>query len=154
MPRQFERHHYEGYGERGLTDIRYIVVHHSGVAIESSVQAIRNWHQSNNGWPDIGYQFVIMWSGQVVQTMPITRVSFHVAGRNRESIGICIPGDWTRELPPQPALDSLVGLVDLLRSNLGRPVPVVGHGEHALPSNPSACPGRALATWVRETFQE
>ncbi len=96
---------------------------------------------------------MIHWDGTIEYVGDNETSRAHVYGRNYESIGLCVPGDWRFRRPPEPALVSTVRLVAYLRGVvLGREVPVLGHGEAALPGHGTECPGDELLGWKREVF--
>lgn len=70
-------------------------------------RAIRAYHKSL-GWEDIGYHFLLEEIGgklMLVRGRPARYEGAHckAAGRNRDSIGFCIVGDFD-EAPPDPDL--------------------------------------------------
>jgi N-acetyl-anhydromuramyl-L-alanine amidase AmpD len=72
---------------------KYITVHCSATQNDLSVTVdrIRQWHL-DRGWSDIGYSFVITTDGVLHQGRPITKQGAHVAGHNKDNIGICLVG--------------------------------------------------------------
>ncbi len=124
------------------------MVHHSAVDVDSTSQSIAEYHVGVLGWPGIGYHFVVHWGGIVDWVNDLEAMSYHVAGRNAECIGICIPGNWMRVPPPEAAIVAARRTVDLVRMQLGRDVPVVGHRDITLPGHGSTCPGDTWQRWV------
>jgi N-acetyl-anhydromuramyl-L-alanine amidase AmpD len=76
---------------RRTTDV--IVVHCAATkaSMDIGVEEIRRWHK-DRGWTDIGYHFVIRRNGTVEKGRNVADVGAHVAGKNRNSIGICLVG--------------------------------------------------------------
>lgn len=78
--------------------IRFIVVHTSATAdkrgnpVDASLESMRRYHVEHNGWPDIGYHYVIRFDGSVEEGLPLETVGMHVGGFNLESVGICVSG--------------------------------------------------------------
>lgn len=136
--------------KRALTDINYLVVHHSAVAVDSSAEAIAAYHIDHNGWPGIGYHFLIHWDGRIEYVADISEIRYNVASRNHEVVGICLVGNWMAESPPDPALHSARTLTAALRAVLGRELPLVGHRDIALPGHGTACPGDTWPNWQPE----
>jgi N-acetylmuramoyl-L-alanine amidase len=139
------------YERRPLSAITYIVLHHSAVDSDSTALSIAEYHTHPHGvppqiWPGVGYHFVVHWGGQVDWCNDLETVSYHVAGRNRECVGICLPGDWSRVQPPEPAIIAARLVVAWIRAQLGGDVPVVGHREIAV-SGQTACPGETWPQW-------
>lgn len=142
----------ERYETRRLSEVRYLVVHHSGVVGDSESEAIAAWHTSRLGWPGIGYHFVVHENGEIDYTGDLATVRYHVAGRNRECVGVCIPGDFTAKAPNELQLGAARNLARVLRPLLdpdetGR-VAMVGHREIALPGYRTACPGDTWRDWI------
>lgn len=84
------------------------------------VEDVRSWHVKGNGWSDIGYHYLIKLDGSVEEGRPIERSGAHVAGHNKNSIGIAYVGgmdknmeEWidTRTVEQKDALFNL--LMDL-----------------------------------------
>lgn len=79
--------------------IDYIVIHCSATKEGHPFDAadIDRWHRAR-GWNGIGYHFVILLDGSVQIGRPVSEVGAHVAGFNKNSIGICYIGgldeDW------------------------------------------------------------
>ena len=85
-----------------------------------NVEDVREWHVKGNGWSDVGYHFLIKLDGTVEDGRPIERSGAHVAGHNKNSIGIAYVGGmdknmekWidTRTIEQKDALHNL--LMDL-----------------------------------------
>lgn len=82
--------------KRTKTDL--IVVHCSATRVvqDIGVREIRAWHTNPNKRPrpfaDIGYHYVIRLSGALELGRDTEAIGAHVAGYNRNSIGICLVG--------------------------------------------------------------
>lgn len=124
------------YETRSLDKINQVVIHHS--ATESgSPESYALYHIHNNGWPGIGYHYVISKAGQIVQTQFLKTVSYHTSGQNTRSVGICLTGDYDTQKLPAAQLDACVKLVKYLEDELGRRLAIAGHNEYSAKS----CPG-------------
>ncbi|MCL4534929.1 MAG: peptidoglycan recognition protein family protein [Bacteroidetes bacterium] len=142
----------EGYAVRLLSEVRYIVVHHSGVAGDATAMGIARWHVEHYGWPGIGYHFLVHEDGGIDYVGDLSTVRYNVAGRNREVVGICIPGDFTKQAPNELQLGATRNLVSVLRPVLdpdetGR-VKLVGHRDVALLGYGTICPGETWRGWI------
>lgn len=91
-----------------MRPITSIVLHHSltrdGVAL-ADTHAIRRYHIETNGWQDIGYHLVQERIGDrptVVIGRPWPISGAHAPGRNHDSLGYCLVGDFDAA-PPDPA---------------------------------------------------
>lgn len=105
------------YQKRLVSDIKKIAVHHSGtkdVPGSRDVFAFAQHHVKNNGWPGIGYHYVIDVNGVIYKCNSTTTVSYHVSGHNRESLGICLIGNFRNSNPTNVQLKSLHKLLKKL----------------------------------------
>jgi N-acetyl-anhydromuramyl-L-alanine amidase AmpD len=126
------------YKTRLLSEIDTIVVHHSATR-QGDARAFARYHIENNGWPGIGYHYILDKSGRCYKCQPANVVSYHASGYNSCSIGVCMVGDFDSEQPTQAQLDALVELCrELVRAYGIRQV--VGHRE--VPGTHKTCPGR------------
>ena len=73
--------------------IKYIVIHctASPEGKDFTAQDIDRWHK-NRGWRGIGYNYVIRLDGTTEQGRDVDEIPSHVAGHNKESIGIVYVG--------------------------------------------------------------
>ncbi|MBI2864897.1 MAG: N-acetylmuramoyl-L-alanine amidase [Chloroflexi bacterium] len=125
------------YAWRELGDIDLLIVHHSGVDVDSTADQIHAYHRDTLGWPGIGYHFLIHWDGRSEYTGDILTVRYHAGPHNRRAIGICLTGNFNQRPPAQAQLDATRDLLANLQLALGWPIPIVGHHEIAS----TACPG-------------
>lgn len=133
------------YEERPTTEV--IVIHHAGFPDgdkDSSAEAIHKFHQEVNGWAGIGYHYVIRKDGTIEQGRKPLAVGAHAYQHNKNSVGICVAGNFELAKPNQKQMDSLKLLTAWLcqRYNLnpmGKGV-IVGHRDY----NDTACPGKNL----------
>ena len=106
-------------------DITHSLVHHTVTANEPEnpaqvVRQIWDWHVNDNGWLDIGYNFLIDHEGEIYQgrynpNLEQTDVQgAHAGGANSQSVGIALLGQFEPGAQPAPgqpqalALDALV----------------------------------------------
>lgn len=140
------------YPRRRLADIRYLVIHHTGAGAEFGPERIAAEHVEANGWPGIGYHYVVDAAGMVYQTQDATVVSHHVAQFNLAAMGIALVGDLSQALPAQTQLRATARLLAQLCLDLGLPPSALrGHGEIV----GSRCPGeRFLSEWKPALLRE
>jgi hypothetical protein len=141
-----------GYDERSLGAITTVVFHHSAGSTTSgaaAVEAIRDWHIRGNGWPDIGYHYLIGSDGTVYQTEPLNKVSYHVAYHNEYTVGVCFLGHYEHSRPTDAALAAGREVVLLLEKALGRQLAIKGHAE-TNPASTEFCPSRIWHEWKGE----
>ena len=118
-----------------------IVIHHSASGTNIGAQDINRWHL-NNGWSGIGYHYVIYADGQIWTGRPEDTVGAHAyysakQEANSNGIGVCLIGNFETGKPTQAQLDSLVWLIQDIRTRY-RGIAVQGHKDVM----PTACPGR------------
>ena len=134
-----------GYRSRHRSAIRYVIVHHVGGGVNRDYSAleIAQYHIDANGWPGIGYHFLVHPAGQVDQVNRLETRSYHCRNLNGESVGVCLAGDFGEATPDSKQLDSVGRLVTELQDELGRELIVLGHGD--VPS--TSCPGATFESW-------
>ena len=131
---------WKSYSTRSIDEIEQVVIHHS-LTKSGSPAAYAKYHVDKNGWPGIGYHYVISKEGEIVQTQPLRTVSFHTSGQNTRSIGICLTGDYDVQQAPEVQLDACVKLIKWLeQKELKRSLQIAGHNKYSSKS----CPGRNI----------
>jgi len=88
---------------RETSDIKYIVLHHSATTT-GNVAVFRDYHIHQLGFADVGYHYVICNGqggpdGEVQPGRPELMTGAHAPGRNADSIGVCLVGDFTQGKP-------------------------------------------------------
>lgn len=73
----------------------YVVLHHAAATACSPYQ-IDSWHKAN-GWSGIGYHYFIRKDGTIYRGRPEWATGAHASGKNHESIGICVEGNYEIE---------------------------------------------------------
>ena len=129
-----------------------IIIHASDTPADMDVGAeeIREWHVDGNGWRDIGYHWVIRRSGRIEPGRDESVVGAHVAGKNANSIGVCLVGgrgadgsdDCNYTAAQWASLASLVGELQERFPDAS----VSGHRDHSS----KACPCFDVAAWWSE----
>lgn len=128
------------YTTRPLSYIDTMVLHHVGVDLpgtEENVRVVARYHVERRGWPGIGYHYMVAKDGTIWKTNPARTVSYHVAGHNLHTLGVCLFGDLEQARPTKEQVESVVGLWRELRVVYGLRR-VVGHRELYR----TDCPGR------------
>ncbi len=126
------------YGKRDLKLIKQIVVHHSAMDGFTAFDYAK-WH-IGQGWPGIGYHYVIEKDGNVNQTNELDTISYHTKGHNTTSIGISVSGNLSNHAPSKEQMDALIRLIKELKQKLGGHLIVRGHRELAA----TECPGKLV----------
>lgn len=129
--------------------INKIVIHHSvsprDQDLNKSVASFdrnhaQRLHTTKNGFGyHIAYHFVIWPKWEYVETRPISEVWYHGSDYkvNKESVGICLTGNFDVENPTNAQYVTLRRLIEWLEKEYG-PLTIHGHNEFARKS----CPGR------------
>jgi len=122
-----------------MRNITALVVHHSASSSKTTtVEKITSWHKQR-GFTTIGYHYVILHDGTVKKGRPDSMVGAHVSGKNSNSIGICVAGNFEEENPTEAQAASLRALlVELQKECVG--AKVTWHREQAA----TLCPGKNL----------
>jgi len=137
-------------------NIKKIVLHHSAtprdLSLAKSLTSFNNNHKKRLyekhkqplSWTErkyIAYHYVISWDGTTIKTRSLDKVWYHASDRkiNRESIGICLTGNFDEENPTKQQVSSLKKLISKLRSMQGG-LTVHWHNEYV----PKTCPGRNM----------
>jgi N-acetylmuramoyl-L-alanine amidase len=118
------------YNRRRLEDIRSAAIHHS-LTSTGTPKAFAVYHIRENGWPGIGYHFVIDKAGVIYWCNNLETISFHVGNSNKHAVGICLIGDFRKENPPSKQLQATYKLLVSLQGVLPNMHQVFGHQEYA-----------------------
>ena len=123
-----------------------VIFHHSLSAF-GDVEDIREWHIAR-GFEDIGYHYVILGSGSIEHGREIKLVGSHAYGKNSDSIGICLIGDFRYTEPTAEQIDSSAIIYHDICRYYSKKLSVEFHRAQWLPN---ACPGPMLD---RDDFRE
>ncbi len=121
----------------------HIIVHHTG-AEENDAEQVKQYHLSL-GWRDIGYNYVIERSGQVVEGRPLDLPGAHCRSgdMNHCSIGVAVIGNLEKNPLPQVQQEALWELLQELADRHRIPLEnILGHRE--VPGAATACPGKFM----------
>ena len=139
------------YEERSTTEM--IVIHHAGFPDgdkDSSAEDIHKFHQEVNGWAGIGYHYVIRKDGTIEQGRKPLAVGAHAYQHNKNSVGICVAGNFDIGKPNREQMDSLKLLTAWLcqryKLNPMKKGVIVGHRN----LNDTKCPGDNLYSKLDE----
>ncbi|MEN8119269.1 MAG: N-acetylmuramoyl-L-alanine amidase [Bacteroidota bacterium] len=104
--------------DRVFTEVNHCIIHHAaGSNTDTDYTAVvRSYyilHTETNGWSDIGYNYLIaqdgtIYKGRDPETGEQDNVrGAHFCGKNSNTMGICILGNYMEVEPPEAALNSL-----------------------------------------------
>ena len=133
----------------------YIVIHHSDTE-KGNARMIDRIHRKRGFTNGLGYHFLIdngtlgRGDGEIEVgprwTKQIDGAHCDAANMNHQGIGICLVGDFTKKGPSSAQMESLVSLVEQLRSSYGIPLShVLRHKD--VPGKRTACPGDDFPWW-------
>ena len=84
-----------------MRQIKKIIVHHSASSRDKTTPAqIHQWHV-DRGWGLIGYHWVITGDGSLHVGRKESSKGIHTVGHNRDSIAICVTGNFETEEPTE-----------------------------------------------------
>lgn len=125
---------------RSVTDA--IIVHHTASTADLTAADVHRIHRQN-GWSGIGYHLFIRKDGLIETGRPLEDVGAHTYGYNKDTIGVCLSGNFNIEYPSDAQLESatkLIGLLCQIYSLNPDAGTVYGHRDF----NATACPGDNL----------
>ncbi len=124
------------YARRGLNQIRYVVISHTGANPRLSLDRIAETH-IQYGYPGIVYDFVVDSHGQVYKVTNLEDVAQPDQVWSEQGVNICLAGNFTVGAPPLAQLDATGRLCAWLAQNLGlSPDAIVGLGELSKSDSP------------------
>lgn len=104
---------------REATKVEHLVVHHSAGSNTDTnyLNTVRNiylFHTQSNGWDDIGYNFLVAPNGVIFNGRDPQGVAdddnilgAHFCGKNQNTMGVCMLGDFMKVRPTENAIVSL-----------------------------------------------
>lgn len=123
-----------------------IIWHHSLSPPDTDWELVRQWHQTR-GFSTWGYHFGISGVGEEYRGRAVELVGAHALGRNMDSIGVCLLGNFFRVEPTVAQIETAQALYHALCRYYGkrlanefhRPDGVIGKSSSEAP-----CPGSKL----------
>lgn len=93
----------------------HLIIHHSATSNTASdwaavVRSFWDFHVNGNGWSDIGYNWLVDPNGVVYEGRGDNILGAHFCGTNGKTVGTCVIGNFTSELPTETAVSKLVEL--------------------------------------------
>ena len=89
---------------RKLENITTIVLHHS--AGRGTLEDVDRIHRKR-GYICIGYHYYMTRDGEIHLGRPLFTVGAHAKGRNKDTIGICLEGDFRKDGPTDKPIEAL-----------------------------------------------
>ena len=139
-----------------MRNVSRITVHHAAGKpnwtiserdVADSIRKIQRYHQTENGWADIGYHYVIDRAGRVWQGREIKWQGAHAGGSaNKGNVGIVLLGNYSRQQLNAVQRNSLRTLVS--RLSVAFNVPDDRIYTHREIHGKTECPGTHLQRFV------
>lgn len=120
------------------------ITHYSAGPPEQTVRTIQNFHMDTNGWPDIGYNWLVDRNGTIYEgrLYNFDAIGTHAANNNTRAVGCCFigrDGDVT-----SAAKAAIRRIYDEACRRCNKQLQMLGHRD----VNQTSCPGDNLWTWV------
>ena len=107
---------------RSFNEVGHLIVHHSATGNNNTnyTEEVRNYylyHTQANGWSDIGYNYLIAPDGTLYagrdpgEGEQDNVAGAHFCGKNRQTMGVCLIGDYTEREPTVAAMSQLEHLL-------------------------------------------
>ena len=134
--------------ERPLSEIKFLVVHHSVTSKDATIGQIREIHLAR-GYSDIGYHYLIS-AGGLKEGRDIRFRGAHALSEkapyldtdmNRAGAGLCIIGDFSKAPPDDNLINETAFAVKRIAGKLGIKI----DRKHIIPHSAvsyTACPGK------------
>ncbi|WP_461207893.1 peptidoglycan recognition protein family protein [Clostridium sp. DL1XJH146] len=113
---------------------KFIVLHHAAIS-ECTIEDINSWHKAR-GWAGCGYHYFITKDGEVFRGRDDDVIGAHCKNHNKNSLGICLEGNFMNEELTEIQKDKLQELCRelVIKYNIKS---ISGHRE----LGPTECPG-------------
>jgi N-acetylmuramoyl-L-alanine amidase len=132
-------------GDRKMRKINKIIVHHSASNGKTTTpEDIWDWHKSK-GYKLIGYHYLVDYDGILHQGRDENMVGAHCKGKNLNSLGVCVIGNFQIDFPSKKQAEKL----RVLLTDLKKKYPdasIEGHLENAN----TLCPGINLMPYLKD----
>ena len=128
-----------------LSDVKLIVVHCSDTppTMDVTIDLLRQWHVTENGWSDIGYHWFVKRDGSLHECRSEKYQGAHCKRVNDISLGVCLEGgrNGVDDFTPEQK-ETLRALIDNKR--IMKPlIAVGGHNNY----QDKLCPGFDVVHW-------
>ena len=99
--------------------VNHTIIHHGASshcetkeACMRIVRSFQDLHLDDRKWDDIGYNFIVGEDGNVYEGRGWNKVGAHSPQFNRDSIGICLIGNFMNQKPKKIALDAIKSIIE------------------------------------------
>lgn len=136
----FKKNLEKEYKDRELKegDSIKIVIHCSATTKDYNVNNMAIWHVDGHDWAGIGYHLLIRNTKEIYLGNQVEKISYHSAGENSKSIGICLIGDYDK----YPLDDSTIDVLEIVLDAMCQYFIVTSISGHSdSPRTTKTCPG-------------
>lgn len=133
--------------------VEYVIVSHSAGSFlttpsdcAATIRDLQNLHVSQNGSPDIGYNFLICGDGNVYVGRDWNTTNFHMDN----SIGICFLGNYMLDELTNPMIEAALFLLQFGSESevLTKEYKVVGHNQTFITISPGENVYKVIKEWL------
>lgn len=133
----------------------YVFIHHTTgngcrdkASCSRAIRGHQNYHMDKNGWPDIGYSFLVGGDGRIYEGRGWGQVGAHTRGYNHNGIAISFVGDFMKQTPNAGMLKAARNLIacGIRKGKISAKHSLHGHRD----ANCTACPGDMLYNIIRK----
>jgi hypothetical protein len=99
------------------TTYQTLVLHHSAFYEQDDLDTmleVQRAHREDRGWADVGYHFMVGKTGTIFEGRDMQVRGTHVEGHNTGSLGICLLGNMTWDVPTDDQKNATQRLVSWL----------------------------------------
>jgi hypothetical protein len=94
-----------------------LILHHSAFYERDDLDTmleVQRAHRQDRGWADVGYHFMVGKTGTIFEGRDLQVRGTHVEGHNTGSLGICLLGNMTWDVPTEAQVNATQRLVGWL----------------------------------------
>lgn len=125
-----------------LSKLKYLIIHHSQRKNNNTLSSIKKAHLSR-GFEDIGYHYIVTKTGKIISGRSEMFQGAHVFGNNKNSLGICLAGNFDKQKLNKNQLKSLIELLkQKITENKLISENILGHREFK--NVKKTCPGENI----------
>lgn len=128
--------------------VKKLVIHHSYSDRDTTKMIdIAKWHK-DKGFGQVGYHKVINGKGDIIGGRPESFPGAHARGANHDSLGVCVTGNFEKELPDNLQINSLVKVLIKWCADYNLNETII-FGHYNVPGGSSSlCPGKNLISRI------
>lgn len=137
--------------------IEYLILHHTERNNDFPF-FIKSRHKYWRGWDDVGYHYMIgntrpfTQDGKIYQGRLEGFEGAHTRGFNKNSLGICLIGNFDKKTPSSKQISSLLYLLQTKAHQYNIPIENI-RGHRELPNTRKTCPGKLIdMDYIRDTL--